>query len=520
MKTGTFKGLFVVVFIMALLFRVARLDLRPMHHDESNQAVKFGSLLEKGEYRYDPKDHHGPSLYYLSLPFAWLASGKSFVSLNETTLRLVPALFGVGILFLLLLMADGLSKESILFAGLFAAISPAMVYFSRFYIQEMLLVFFLAGALAAFWRYSQTRSALWAAIAGFFCGMMYATKETSVILFGSLLGAFAFSLIFHKKSGIGQKGPFGSARIIHLLFFLAAAVLPPAVLFSSFFGYPNGIGESVLAFRTYFERAGGAGLHSYPWYYYLRLLVYSHPGNSPVWGETFVLAMALVGIGSAFGVDPGKGGNSLFIRFIFFFTLLTAIIYSAIPYKTPWNLLPFYMGIMLLAGNGVAMIWRASRFRIVKVLSLFVLAPGFLNLGVQSYRSSFVFESDPRNPYVYAQTSPDFMKLVGRMNELALIHPDHEQMLIKVIAPPEDIWPLPWYLRKFTRVGYWPDAAAAGEVRDAAVIISSLGQAETLAPLLADDYQAEHFGLRPDVLLVLHMKKELWHSVMRGRPRK
>ena len=43
-----------------------------MHHDEANQAVKFGALLETGAYQYDRNDHHGPTLYYLTLPSAWL----------------------------------------------------------------------------------------------------------------------------------------------------------------------------------------------------------------------------------------------------------------------------------------------------------------------------------------------------------------------------------------------------------------------------------------------------------------
>ena len=28
-------------------------------------------------------------------------------------------------------------------------------------------------------------------------------------------------------------------------------------------------------------------------------------------------------------------------------------------------------------------------------------------------------------------------------------------MLVKVIAGPYEQWPLPWYLRGMTRVGYW-----------------------------------------------------------------
>jgi predicted membrane-bound mannosyltransferase len=66
-----------------------------MHHDEANQAYKFGELLEQGEYRYDPAEHHGPTLYYFSLPFAWLIGQKTYAELNEITLRLVTVFFGL-----------------------------------------------------------------------------------------------------------------------------------------------------------------------------------------------------------------------------------------------------------------------------------------------------------------------------------------------------------------------------------------------------------------------------------------
>ena len=61
-------ALVAIALTAGLALRLARLDVRPMHHDEANQAVKFGALLERGEYRYDAHDHHGPTLYYLSLP--------------------------------------------------------------------------------------------------------------------------------------------------------------------------------------------------------------------------------------------------------------------------------------------------------------------------------------------------------------------------------------------------------------------------------------------------------------------
>ena len=58
-----------------------------MHNDEANQAIKFGALLDRGEYAYDAYDHHGPTLYYLTLPVAWLRGQATLAATDEWTLR-------------------------------------------------------------------------------------------------------------------------------------------------------------------------------------------------------------------------------------------------------------------------------------------------------------------------------------------------------------------------------------------------------------------------------------------------
>jgi hypothetical protein len=78
-------ALVAIALTAGLALRLARLDVRPMHHDEANQAVKFGALVERGEYRYDAHDHHGPTLYYLTLPAAWLRGQPTLASLDERT---------------------------------------------------------------------------------------------------------------------------------------------------------------------------------------------------------------------------------------------------------------------------------------------------------------------------------------------------------------------------------------------------------------------------------------------------
>jgi predicted membrane-bound mannosyltransferase len=90
-------------------------------------------------------------------------------------------------------------------------------------------------------------------------------------------------------------------------------------------------------------------------------------------------------------------------------------------------------------------------------------------------------------------------------------------MLVKVVADPYETWPLPWYLRRFGRVGYWTDAAAAGPPEDAAAIISDTQQGRRLEFLLNTSFQSEHYELRPGVFLVLHVRADLWEEFLKSR---
>ena len=528
MTNKAFRGLFICAILGALLFRVVRLDVRPMHHDEANQAVKFGDLLERGEYRFDPRDHHGPSLYYLTLPVARVAGQKAFAELSETTLRLVPALFGAGLLLLFLLFVGGLSREATLAAAALAAISPAMTTYSRFYIQETLLVFFLAGLIAAGWKYSRTRSGWWALAAGLSTGMMYATKETSIILFACLAAALGLVLLMDRlgkrRDGVVREGDAWVWRetrtrpptAFHAVLFLIAGAVTAVLFFTSFFQNPQGLADSVRAIGASFNRAGHPGFHAHPWYYYFQILAYSKSAGGPVWSEAFLLFLAVAGGIAAFGHDAGRDDSPRFVRFFLFFTVVTAAVYSLVPYKTPWNLLPFYLGLVVLAGNGVGLLLRISRFKLVKILILATLIPGFVNLAVQAYRADFTAHSDPANPYVYAQTSQDFLKLVAVVEKIAAAAPGKKDLLIKVIAPPDETWPLPWYLRGYSRVGYWTSAEAAGELGDAAVVVASAANVEKVATALGDRYQQNFYGLRPEVVLALFVRRDLWEGYLKS----
>jgi len=415
-----------------------------------------------------------------------------------------------GLLLLLLLVKEGMKRESVLFSGLFIAISPAMVYYSRFFIQETLLVFFVFGFLIACWRYIRNPSFIWALAAGFFAGMMYTTKETCLILFGAVAAAVLFCLLFQNKDQ-GKKLRPAKKLIGHMSVGLSVSVLISWAFYSSFFKNSAGLWDSFQSFGLYFVKAGQPEWHAHPWYYYIKMLVFSKYGNGPIWSEALILGLAILGGVAVFWKKDRHDSSSSFSKFVVVYSMVSLGVYSFIPYKTPWNLLPFYIGILLLAGKGAVFIIRMAKKPVLQWGVFFVLCLGIVHLGIQSYRANFIYFADSQNPYVYAHTSEDFLNLIQRVEDVSSIHPKGKNVQIKVFTNPYETWPLPWYLRKFSRVGYWQDMKEAGDLENIPLIITSL---DKLSPQVAQNYQLEFYGLRPGILLTLHIHRDLWDTFL------
>ena len=517
MKSRTAFGVLILaVAVGALAFRLPRLCQRPMHTDEAVQALKAGALAETGVYRYNPREFHGPSLYYLTLPSLWFSSHGKLAESDECVFRGVPVVFGVGLVLLLLLMGDGLGRSAAVCAGVLTAVSPAMVFYNRFYIQETLFVFFTFTAIVAGWRYSQGRRLGWALLAGGALGLMHATKETCIIAYGAMMAAWALTVLWSQRNG-GTQGE--SRNRLNLKHLAAAAVLGcvvSALFFSSFFTNPTGVLDSFRAYIGYASRGAGAGQHVYPWYYYLKMLLYTQYAPGPWWSEGLILGLAVVGLIAIFLRSKVVGGAPSLLRFLAIYTVLMTIAYSIIPYKTPWCMLSFLHGMILLAGVGAAAIVRMCPNIPAKIIAGLLLVAASGQLAGQAYRANFQFYADNRNPYVYAHSVEDVLDLAEHVQDIAQVHPDGRNMLISVIAPGADYWPLPWYFRQFGRVGYWSEVP---DKPDAPVIIASPQAQPVLDKRLRDTYQVTCYGLRSQVMLLLYVQTDAWDNFVKHRAR-
>ena len=491
-----------------------------MHHDEANQAVKFGALLERGEYRYDARDHHGPTLYYLTLPSAWLRGQHTLASLDEVTLRGVPVVFGAATILLLPLLSAGIGRTAVVTAALLMALSPAMVFYSRMYIQEALFACFalafvigvgrvatggglrVGGDQRAWrpgwrWRRKRPRPS--------FCPPR---SRPRAIAWWSLGAGRPPNALIGRHWRRRSCGP-GRRRSVAALFYSSFFTAPQPCSNRSVRPAPISIAGSIhpatpaLALlsatahvlrvrRPPLERGTGP-----------RARGCRHDRGLAAIGRLFSQLQFLAAL-------PRRLRRHC-RRYLFGDSLQDALEPAAVLCRR------------VRARRGrVRGACRRSRSRLVRVLLAAALAVGSIHLGWQAWRAAITYAADPRNPYVYAQTVPDAVRMAARIRHLSAIHPDGARMQVSVIAPPSEQWPLPWYLRAMPNVGYW---TAPGDVLalQAPVIVSSLEHTPALEQALGDRYVSEYFGLRPELLLAVYIDRGLWHGmrfVWARRPRK
>jgi predicted membrane-bound mannosyltransferase len=223
-----------------------------------------------------------------------------------------------------------------------------------------------------------------------------------------------------------------------------------------------------------------------------------------------------VAIGEHDSSQPRFTAFPPFVRFIGFYTMFLVAGFSIIPYKTPWCMLGFLHGMILLAGFACAQIVHLVPGALAKVAAALVLLAAAGQLAWQADRATNNF-ADPRhrnyfaasryNPYVYAHTNTDIQRtLLPLMDHVAAVSPKGKQILVQVVTP--DCWPLPFYLRSYPNVGYWP--SPPDNLGDADIVIGTDDIGERLAGANASPrYAAKAFGLRPGVILYVYVKDSL-----------
>ena len=353
------------ILIVGAFLRLYNLSLVPLHHDEGVNGNFLVTLVREGKYTYNPENYHGPTLYFFSAVIPWIArflGGKAFgdnYGLTTFNIRLITAAFGVGMIWLALLLRKRLGTIGTLSAAGLIAISPGAVYLSRYFIHESLFVFFTLGIVVAVLKYYDSGRATYLILASISTALMVATKETWIIngpvLLIALITTGMYFWLRDKWDGklsewslgeclrqtidrFGGPVPLTTVALVAFAVFITVNVL----FYSSFFtNYPKGVSDAMKTLRFWSHRTHE---HEHPFLQYFEWL---RQMESPL--------LLLGGVGAVIAVWRADNRLAVFIAQLAFGILVA---YSLVGYKTPWISLNFIVPLAIISGYALDQLYR------------------------------------------------------------------------------------------------------------------------------------------------------------------
>ncbi len=451
----------VAILILAAFLRLYALELRPFHHDEGVNGLFLSHLYRTGQYHYDPTNYHGPTLYYTAVVAVYL------FGLSSLAVRLVAAFFGLLTVWLALRSRRLIGAPGALAAGILLAVSPGAVFFSRYFIHEILLVAGTLGLVVAAREFAESRRLAPLLVASACAAWMFATKETAtptlVVLLLALLCAQGYDALRHRRwpslarlrASLPPRRELVLLGACALLLFLVINLL----LYSSFFTNPKGVVDALRALR--FWAATGTHAHIKAWWTHAYWL----------WrAEAPLVVLGLVGLVTALVLAERRATT-----FLAFWAVGITCAYSLVPYKTPWLTLNIVLPLALLAGYAVDVAARLSRI----VAMLLLLSAATLALRQTIDLNFERYDDETSQVYVYAHTRRGFLDLITAVERVALESGQSTSAKITVTA--REHWPLPWYLRNFRATAYLDRIEIA---REGLMVIGQSDQETQLARAL------------------------------------
>ncbi|MSP14357.1 MAG: TIGR03663 family protein, partial [Chloroflexi bacterium] len=180
-------AILVVILLVTIVTRFWDLGSRAQHHDESMHAFYSYNLSKGLGFEHTPL-LHGPLWFHLVALSYYLFGASDYTS------RLMSAIFGVLLVLSPLLLRKYLGRRGTLAAAAMLAISPAMMYYSRFIREDIFATVFTVMAFIGIIRYLDERRDRWLYLMVVGWASVFATKEVAFI-HAFIFGTFLFLLL-------------------------------------------------------------------------------------------------------------------------------------------------------------------------------------------------------------------------------------------------------------------------------------------------------------------------------------
>ena len=155
--------------------RLWDLGARAMHHDESLHAFFSWNLFTGGGFAHTPM-MHGPLQFQANAAIFYVLGD------SDVTARLLYVVLGTALVGLPWLFRRRLGTLGALTVSVLLTFSPAMLYFSRFARNDILMAAWTLGLVISMWRYIDEGKNRYLYSAAALLALAYATKETTFIV--------------------------------------------------------------------------------------------------------------------------------------------------------------------------------------------------------------------------------------------------------------------------------------------------------------------------------------------------
>lgn len=433
------------ILVLATYLRFFHLSLRPLHNDEGVNFHFIREIFQIGYYSYSHENYHGPLYFYVTAFFVWLL-GES-----EWGLRFSSAFFGLLIVLFPFHLARPLSYRFALIASSLLAVSPSLVFYSRYAIHEMMFLFFQFWFALALYSWSRDKKTHWIFQGAVALACLFSLKETFMITTMScVIGVF----LSCEKTTILWKNIWKQRRSFFLSYLVFVVVL--FFCFSAGFRWFPGILEMFRAFPQWLGRGTTSDVgHFKPVLYYVKDLILAT--------EPFVLLTALLYciesvIFTLFAPRTmAQDLETAWARFLCVWCLGNLVSYSIIPYKTPWLVINIVLPLVLFLSTRFSQTFQHQRkgVRLTGMaLFLLCLCSSLRNTLLLNFDKFEVFGKTimvpegqpygPQNPFSYVHTSKGMLDLVDDIKRYRQDNP-HAKVLVAVTG----YWPLPFYLKDY-----------------------------------------------------------------------
>ncbi len=246
--------------LVLISLRYVMLDIRPVHHDEAVNGWFVDAVIRNGFYDYDPGNYHGPLLFYL------MTISVKLLGRSVEALRMVSLFFGTLLTLVPLLYRRWIGERAAWIATYALALSPAVVFYSRYAIHEVPFAFGSALVMY-FWLQARERPFQWKIMLGLGCSVAFAAtmKENFIILIGCALIAEVMVRFYEKHWSLPFRFSYHLGSIIVFLLLIG-------VVFSGFGMDTDGVGNFFAAFNVWSETGSKGNGHEKPFYYWIKIL--------------------------------------------------------------------------------------------------------------------------------------------------------------------------------------------------------------------------------------------------------